>query len=160
MEVKLTRGKVAVVDDEDFETLSKHSWCAMRNYYGGWLAARGEKGKTIYMHRQLLNCPPNLQVDHIDHDTLNNTKSNLRIVTIQQNCLNRGIRSDNRTGFKGVSLVKSSGKYTARIVINGSRICVGYFDSAEEAHKAYVEYSKQYHGEYSRYAFGQKGLRK
>jgi hypothetical protein len=82
--IPLTQGKVAIVDDEDYERISSHKWYAQKTVRGGWYAARrGEttKGKweTFYLHREILRVSMHPEVDHIDGDGLNNQRSNLRV---------------------------------------------------------------------------------
>lgn len=89
-QIKLTQGKVALVDDADYDWLNQWNWYAKRPWYGGhFYAARGPRknGKrtTVYMHRLITNCPRDYEVDHINADTLDNRRANLEIVTKKQN---------------------------------------------------------------------------
>jgi len=107
--IPLTQGKFTVVDAEDYPSLSQFTWFAEgtpNNYY----AVRKENGKSIKMHRQILNAPDHLVVDHIDHNGLNNRKSNLRLCTFAENCRNlRNIRPKT-SKYKGVHWRKRSKK--------------------------------------------------
>lgn len=111
--ILLTQGKVAVVDDCDFETLSQFNWFAMRNNRH-WCAGRnapkkdGKRG-TIYMHRQIMGFP-DLEVDHKDRDGLNNLRSNLRLATDLQQAANRTVARSS-SGYRGVK--KKSGRFDA-----------------------------------------------
>ena len=107
-EIILSRGRVAMVDDGDYKHLSQWKWSYMKsdrteNEY----ATRSANGATIRMHRVILNVPPNLQVDHINHNGLDNQRRNLRIVTAFQNAQNARRRKDNLSGYKGVFYFKS-----------------------------------------------------
>ena len=98
-EIALTRGYKAIVDDEDYEELSKWSWHALDNH--GKIYARTAKkinGKNHYyfMHGLLLSCKDGLEVDHIDRNPLNNRRENLRCITHSENCLNREKRGDGK----------------------------------------------------------------
>jgi hypothetical protein len=102
------------------------------------------------MHRVILGCPDILSVDHKDGDGLNNRRENLRLATQSQNMHNQRINRANKTGFKGVSLHKVSGKWIAQIGLKGKTNYLGLFASPEEAHAAYCRASDQYHGDFGR----------
>lgn len=158
--ISLTQGRFALVDDEDYEYLSKWNWYvsntgyAMRTQYLGGGRAN-EKKVHIHMHRVINNTPEGMQTDHIDGDRLDNRKSNLRSCQEVDNHKNVGISSRNTSGYKGVSLCHTKDKWRARIVatIDGIRkeIWLGTFDDKLEAAKAYDEASKKYHSEYARH---------
>jgi len=91
-EIKLTKGQIALVDDADYEGLSKIKWCATLCSYAyrqGTVKPKdkyyAKNGKYGYMHRMLMNYPDGMVVDHIDGDGLNNRRENLRIITTRQN---------------------------------------------------------------------------
>lgn len=140
-EIPLTQGYAALVDDEDFEELSKHKWCVslMRAGPKARRAAPRDKGGkqgTILMHRQIMNAPFGMPVDHWDHDTLNNRKENLRVCTYSQNGANqRKTRGSSR--FKGVTWNKSRGKWQAQIEVAGHHKYLGLFLEEEKAAQAY-----------------------
>lgn len=93
---------------------------------------------------------PNGQIDHEDLDGMNNRLINLREATNGQNCANR--RAFGASGLKGASLHRKSGKWHAQITYNKKCISIGYFDTAEEAHSAYVTTARRLHGEFARAA--------
>lgn len=151
MEIKLTQGKVALVDKEDFEELNKYKWCANRTgntFYAlrNSLNDVNKKKHKIYMHRLIMNPSKDMFIDHIDNDGLNNTRKNLRICTKSENNMNSGKQKNNTSGFKGVSWNKPKKKWIAQISINGVTTHLGYFDTAEEAYKAYCEACIKHHG--------------
>lgn len=91
-EIPLTRGLSAVVDDEDYAELSKHNWCAIVNEYGYAYAVRFTRvpsRRLIRMHRALTDAPKGLVVDHVNGDTLDNRRSNLRVCSQRDNDRNR-----------------------------------------------------------------------
>lgn len=154
-EIPLTRGKVAIVDDEDYERLNVHKWCVMR---GGaaWYACRGtytpgRGSHTLLMHRVILSAPRGVQVDHKNSDGLNNTRGNLRLATISQNGLNARIRKDNTTGYKGIW--QSGLRWAARIRCQGKRMHLGVFSSPEAAARAYDKKALELFGEFARLNF-------
>ena len=101
--IALTQGKVALVDDEDYECLmAMGSWCAVIRS-SGWRAQTQHNGKLQYMHRIILDAPSNLEVDHINHDTLDNRRCNIRLCTRSQNMQNQRKSSGKSSKYKGVS---------------------------------------------------------
>jgi len=136
-EIKLTQGQVALVDDEDFIKLSKYSWYAyrQRNTFYAQTYYKGH-GRTLLMHRLITNAPDDMQVDHINHDGLDNRRENLRIVTHRGNQQNR--INKNPLGYLGVRKI-SKNRYEARIRINGKQISLGSCDSAEMANELYMK---------------------
>ena len=89
------------------------------------------------------------EIDHINRDRLDNRMSNLRMATRSQNSMNKGRRSDNKSGVTGVTWHKGSQKWRAVCHMNGKQIQVGMFDSIEEAAKAYAEAAEKLHGEFA-----------
>lgn len=98
----------------------------------------------LYMYGDI----PNLDIDHINKIRTDNRIENLRLATRSENNFNAKIRSDNTTGFKGVSYLKNYGKYAAEASINKVRYRLGYFDTPEEAGAVYINFCKEKHGEY------------
>lgn len=148
-EIELTQGYVALVDDEDYDELSQWKWTLHTSGCGHKAAYRRENGRSIMMHRQILDAPDGVEVDHIDRNPLNNTRANLRLATRKQNAANTGPKKVNRTGYKGVSLHKKTGLYVARIRENGRRICLGYRETPEEAAQLYDEAARRIHGPFA-----------
>jgi hypothetical protein len=108
--ISLTRGKEAIVDDEDFEYLSKFKWC----YCGGErqnYAIRGISNTTIRMHTEIMKPPKGLVIDHINGNGLDNRKINLRICTISINLQNSKKHKNNASGFRGVIWNKRAKKW-------------------------------------------------
>lgn len=151
-EIKLTQGKVALVDDADYEELSKHNWCANKGritfYAGRGVKIKG-KHVTIPMHRVIMKTPKGMDTDHIDGNGLNNQRENLRICTHAENSINRGKCKSNTSGYKGVSWHGGGKKWLSKIRVKRKQINLGIFLTKEEAYKAYCEGAKKYHGEFS-----------
>jgi hypothetical protein len=91
-------------------------------------------------------------IDHIDGDKLNNSWSNLRDVTHEQNMWNAKLFHNNTSGYRGVSFIRSHGRWRAAISVNGKKKHLGYFESAELAHAAFVDASQVGRDEFARVA--------
>ena len=154
-EILLTQDQVALVDDEDYYWLNQYKWNAdwqpdARSYY----ASRSTEGRHFYMARNIMNCPKDRQVDHIDHNTLNNQRSNLRICTIDQNQQNRRITGNGTSRYKGVFWAKDRQKWRAGIGLRdvfGQKfhISLGQFDLEEDAALAYDDAAIEHFGEFA-----------
>lgn len=149
--VSLTKGYSAVIDESDVPLISGRNWSALVSKRRKAIyAARVENGKMILMHRLILGAPRGMDVDHIDQDGLNNRRLNIRVCSRSENCRNVGLRSDNKSGQKGVSLCKETSRWQAEIQANGSRTFLGYFDDVDEAASAYAEACRVIHGSFAR----------
>jgi len=156
-EIQLTQGKIAIVDDEDFERVSARRWFAVKYAnYGGekFLALTNIKkadGKwtNISLHRFIMNPPIGVEVDHINKDTLDNQKANLRLASRSQNARNRSMFSNNKSGFKGVYFCKRIQRFIAQIICNKKRYKLGHFHTAIDAAKAYNDAAIKFHGEFA-----------
>src|SRR4030065_939634 len=102
-EIKLTKGKVAIVDDEDYDWLMQWKWRINSIGYAMRTVKKNGKARKIFMHRVILNTPSDMCSDHANHNRLDNRRCNLRICTKQQNQANAPAPKNNRSGGKGVS---------------------------------------------------------
>ena len=131
--IHVTTGKFAIVDDKNYDWLIQFYWRLTNSGYAYTLIDR----RITYMHRLIMNCPDNMQVDHINHIKLDNIENNLRLCTSSQNHMNNS-KSDNCTSiFKGVHWCKRDRKWYARIKLNGKPIQLGLYDDEYEAAGAY-----------------------
>lgn len=147
MHIELTGGSVAVVDNEDFEALSRYRWKLHANGYACRSARVGGKHVCILMHREVAMAPDGLQVDHIDLNKLNNTRANLRVVERSTNERNKPPTRRNTSGVKGVSFDARRGKWKATTKHRGRQYTIGRFATIEEAQRAYADFVLRITGE-------------
>lgn len=149
--IKLTKGKVCLVDDEDFENLNQYKWHLCSGYAARSVGYKDNK-HMLYMHRVILNITNSkIYVDHKDSNKLNNTKSNLRTCTQSQNGANARTPSMKKTSkYKGVYFDKSRKKWTARIKVKYIGKFLGRYDTELEAAKAYNKAAFEIFGEFAR----------
>lgn len=134
-EIPLTRGKFAIVSDEDFEKLAVFRWyCDTKGYACRSVKING-RYTTEKMHRTVIMAKPGEEVDHIDGNPLNNTRKNLRLCTHAENQANRTrLQKNNTSGYSGVR--KNRNKWCAILWRGGKGIYLGSFDTKEEAIEA------------------------
>ena len=138
-EIPLSQGLVAIIDDEDFDELNQSKWMATKNGKKGPYACRGIavakwKRTSIYMHRVILKAPKGIVVDHINHNTLDNRRCNLRLATHSQNNANN-LRPKGIVGLRGVTRTDSRERAPYKTQFRGK--CIGYFFDEIEAARAY-----------------------
>lgn len=135
-EIPLSKGLVALVDDGDYDALSRHKWCAQRgkgtHYAMRKVVLAGEQ-HFVYMHVAIMGARPGMQIDHIDHDGLNNQRDNLRHVTQHGNMQNR--RGANRNAASGQRNVypTPNGTYNVKMQIGQKIITIGTFRTLDDA---------------------------
>ena len=161
--IPLTQGKVALVDDEDAERVQQYRWFAVNGHGGRWYAGRNVPDanggqRRIHMHRLLLGdeCEGK-DVDHINSNTLDNCRENLRACTRAENMHNMRARSRGRSRYKGVAWEERSKRWRAMIRITGHRRHLGYFVCAIDAARAYDDAARGQFGEYARLNFPGEG---
>ena len=158
--IKLTQGKVAIVDAIEYYWLNQRKWYAQRvgyNFYAArWSPRKNGKRHLIFMHRQLLGLiyKDKKKGDHQNHNTLDNRRNNIRICTTQQNGGNRLSNRNSSSQYKGVSYrERGIKKWESRIVINKHYIHLGSFETEKAAALAYDEAAKKYFGEFAHLNF-------
>lgn len=152
--VPLTSGFTAVIDASDVHLVEGRNWYAMpsRRANGDlravYAASRGGKG-TVLLHRVITDAAIGAVVDHLDGDGRNNTRANLRVCTPGQNAWNARLRVDNKSGAKGVTFCKRTGKWIAHIAKDGKKKYLGRFETVAVASRAYRVASQAMHGEFA-----------
>ncbi len=151
-EIQLTRKRVALVDNRDYEQLNQWNWYANKNSPNHWYACRRkqvDKNRSLFlMHRVILKAPRHLQVDHINGDGLDNRRINLRLCTQSQNSHNQKTVFGS-SKYKGVYWNKIGKQWRAHIGISGKVIHLGYFRSEKKAALAYDEIAIKLVGEFA-----------
>lgn len=157
MAIILIKGISVLVDDCDVVRVLGRSWqitgSKERIYFQNRYWDKNEKKyHTMQLHRFILGnaLPVGMVVDHIDNNTLNNQKSNLRICSPTENAWNAGKSISNTSGFKGVTFHAQTNKWRAVIRVHGKLISLGLHETKEKAYAAYCKASEKYHGEYGR----------
>lgn len=158
MELTLNSGHIVLIDDADYELVSGLTWHVQasgrrRRIKGAYAFVKQShplwgKYKRIAMHRLLMNFP-DLLVDHVNCNPLDNRRSNLRLATDAQNIWNSGLRYNNKYGIKGIQK-EITGRFVARMEHYGERIYLGIYDTPEEAGAAYAAAVIKYKGEFAR----------
>ena len=157
--IKLTQGKFLILDQKDYSEMvdkSIHLSQSRNRFYARILTA---DRKRIYVHRFVSKCPEGYQVDHINGDTLDNRRSNLRICTNAENNRNKPMHSDNKSGYKGVYFFpwgKRTNRWCSRISTAGKSVLLGYFPTAYAAAGAYDLAAIRLHGKYALLNFPKK----
>jgi hypothetical protein len=154
--IRMAQPIYAIVDPDDYERLSKYEWEARRTRNSPFYAARQalnpqtRKYKLIFMHREIIEIGDGLFADHINHNTVDNRKANLRPATRTQN--NRNRRKFNlptKSRYKGVYWKPHIKKWVAQISVDRKIIHLGCFKSQKAAAKAYDRAAKELHGQFA-----------
>ncbi len=144
----------ALVDDADFKWLNRWKWSATKHRDGGFIARRAKRigvnnMRTLLMHRLIMGEIKGMEVDHRNHNTLDNQKHNLRVCTRSQNQHNQKVRRGGSSKYKGVVFHKQIGKWESRIRLNGVRLYIGLFVNEIKAAKAYDAKAIELFGEFA-----------
>ena len=148
----LTQGKVAIVDAEDFDRFKKYKWHiskSSRTFYASRNKNRKICHKELYMHRLIINVPPGMFVDHINHNGLDNRRKNLRLCTAQQNARNNRPQRRASSKYKGVSWRKDGKVFRAQIWHNAKSINLGRFKNEIDAARAYDKKARELFGQFA-----------
>ena len=159
-EILLANGKgVALVDDADYERLNQYKWyvkkCDSTMYARRNSKSPSGENKQTYMHHDVIGYDGNGERDHINHNGLDNRRSNLRVCTRSQNAQNRKLYGRNTSGYKGVSWDRPMKRWRASIKLNGNTRHIGYYFCIVKAAKAYDEKARELFGEFANTNFNQ-----
>lgn len=149
MKITTTKGHIHLIDDEDAD-LAQYKWTS---YGQEWRYAKLSTNYRQVLHRIILErkigrvLESSERPDHINGDSYDSRRSNLRVATHTQNMMNRKMHRNNKTGFKGV--YRNREKFVAFIGEHGNAHYLGIYDTPEEAYKAYLEAAQKYHGEFA-----------
>ena len=151
MKIPLTKGLFAIVDEEDYENLSRYQWYVLGHKNKEYAARYVGNNKHLRMHRILLNAPDGIEVDHINGNRLDNRKCNLRLATRAENGRNRGkFKCKTHSKYKGVTYHTRDKRWQGTIIINRRHIHLGYFDTEQEAALAYNDAALKFHGKFAK----------
>ena len=146
--IPLSQGKVAIVDVDDYPSLIRYKWCTARKPKTFYVSGK-INGRSTFMHRFIMAPPKPMVVDHINHNGLDNRRSNLRICTTAQNARNCRPYAGKKVKYKGVSFNKSRKKFRVFIRYGEVSFNLGYFDDEVEAARAYDKKAKELFKEYA-----------
>jgi len=142
----------AIVDDDDFDRISKYKWSVHKKgncFYAHRGFVCNGKLKHVLMHQEILNFPKDLDIDHINGNSIDNRKSNLRICLHQENAYNRRPNKDTETGYKDIHFVQKTHQFTVCITSNSKKHGIGNFKTLSEAIEAYNKAADKLHGEFA-----------
>lgn len=131
-----------IFDIEDYDKIKNYCW--YNNNHGYAVAHELGSKSQLFSHRLICDCPKNMVVDHINHNTLDNRKSNLRICTQSDNMKNMRRSKANKSGVKGVYFDKSANRWRAEIKVNGKKTYIGVFTNIKDAKHAREQAEKRY----------------
>lgn len=140
-------GEICQVSDLDYDRVSKYNWNRWGRYISGWVG-----NKTTSIHRFIMNAKRGEIVDHIDHNTLNNTRENLRICSQSENMRNKSTAKNATHGMNGIARVKygrmNRYRYRVRITVEGETHELGMYDDLKDAQEARIQGEIKYFGEF------------
>ena len=147
-QIALTKGKVALVDDEDFGCLNQFKWHFCSGYASRNITIDGKQVQKI-MHRLIMNTPESMDTHHINHNKLDNRVENLRVCTRSQNQMGRKPHKGSKSKYKGVCWDKNKSKWLARAKVNNKSKFLGRFKNEEDAALAYNTAALESFGEFA-----------
>lgn len=155
--IPLGEDRFALVDQQDYYRLNYFNWTTKgsgERCYAVRLECDSKHIKFLSMHREIMGSPKGLQIDHRNRSRLDNRRENLRTATNSQNQYNKS-KTKRKTSsiYKGVTYVKSIGKWRAQIMVNRKNIALGEYDDEIDSAKAYDKAARKYFGEFARLNF-------
>lgn len=161
VQIPLTKGFVATVDEADLPLIAPYKWRASQAgskwYAVATVPNSGKRSRSFYMHRMLMGNPSGKLIDHHDGDGLNNRRGNLRVTDKRGNGANSRLQARNKSGAKGVHWDARGSKWLARITVNGKSRYLGRFADRAAAAAAYAKAAYEAHGEFANPVVAQAG---
>jgi hypothetical protein len=154
-EIQLTGGEIVLVDDRDYESLSQWKWSLFKGYPARCRKRLGVN-RFVSMHREIVDPPKGVEVDHINGNKLDNRRENLRLSTRSQNQINQGLTRKNTSGYKGVTFHRVLNKWQSQIGIDGKTLYLGLYATPEEAARAYDAKARELFGGFARLNFAEE----
>lgn len=151
-EIHLTKGQIALIDDEDFDRVSAHKWHAYKSE-SSWYASARIDGKSVSLHSFIFQPKDGFVIDHRSGDGLNNCRANLRHATMAENMANQKQHRDSKSPYKGIWRAQHCDRWAAQIACNGKKIYLGVYKKAEDAARAYDAKAKELFGPFARLNF-------
>lgn len=148
-EIQLTQGRVALVDDADFDWLNQWKWCVNGRGYVG----RKDQDRYVSMHRLIMGAPSGLQIDHKNLSKLDNQRCNLRLATGGQNSSNQPKKAGKTSQYKGVYFIPTTHRWQVQIRVNRRLMHLGVFANEIDAALAYDAAARKHFGVYARCNF-------
>ncbi|MDE5116453.1 MAG: AP2 domain-containing protein [Trichodesmium sp. St2_bin2_1] len=150
-EILITRGQIVIVDEQDYEELSKYKWYLIDGFAARTIK-KDDKRTTIYMHRVIMDAPMGVSVYHINHNKLDNQRKNLRLVKGSAR-MHRRPSVKHSSKYRGVYWCKDKRKWIAEIKVYKKQIRLGRFEVEKDAAIAYDEAARKYYGSLARTNF-------
>lgn len=148
-------GKFALVDDADYANLSEYNWRCTGNGYAQRTGPRPRR-ESVLMHREIVDAPAGTEVDHVNHNRLDNRRCNLRLCTAAENRRNATKSKNNTSGYRGVSYHIRTGRWVAQIKVSYRNNHIGSYASAKEAAQAYDAKARELFGDFANLNFAGK----
>ncbi len=155
-EILITRGQIVIVDEQDYEELSKYKWYLIDGFAARTIK-KDDKRTTIYMHRVIMDAPMGVSVYHINHNKLDNQRENLRLVKGSAR-MHRRPSVKHSSKYRGVYWCKDKRKWIAEIKVYKKQIRLGRFEVEKDAAIAYDEAARKYYGSLARTNFATNNL--
>ncbi len=155
-QILITRGQVVIVDEQDYEELSKYKWYLIDGFAARTIK-KDDKRTTIYMHRVIMDAPMGVSVYHINHNKLDNQRENLRLVKGSAR-MHRRPSVKHSSKYRGVYWCKDKRKWIAEIKVYKKQIRLGRFEVEKDAAIAYDEAARKYYGSLARTNFATNNL--
>ena len=169
IKIQLSQGLAAIIDESDYPDVARFKWTvsrkngkpyAVRRVHLGPISKYVYAGKMVYLHSHLMSPAQGQVVDHINGNTLDCRRSNMRVCSSAENSRNRGRGKNNTSGYKGVAYTPKTGRWRAHIMVNRKGIHLGYFSTPAEAARAYDAAATKFFGEFANLNFPARAVHK